>query len=270
MTQVAFIPPVSLLDYTFMTSYQLVLPHMLDNAEYRAHYTRLAESTEHFMILDNGEAEGENNYEARYLFELASTTGYDEVVAHDVMGDMLATMDKTADFLDAIQNMQGEGSPQVGIVAQGRSVAEVSSFVEYFVNSDYQNSFHTIYLPRLLIGQLGSITARTDLAVLLDKKFNLRHRYAVHFLGAHHDAPVEVQRIGQTAPWVRGIDTSMPFNYAYYGALLGNGHYQRPDGYFDLNEADFQEPIYIRKNADQILKWAKAPSLIRTVGASEV
>jgi hypothetical protein len=269
MTKLALIPPIALLDDTLKTSYQLVLPHLLmTRSDYSDHYLKLAESEQHFVIMDNGEAEGQNNLEALELFQLAEAYYADEVVAPDSMKDMGETMERTAEFLDATEkvweNLQSTKRPvNIGIVAQGKSVHEVTKFVQYFVESDYKNQFTTIYLPRHLVTTLGDIRARITLARELNYKFRLVEKgYKVHFLGANHDAPVELMHLAQQVPWVRGMDTSMPFNYAFAGALLGEGHHPRPENYFNLTISDAPKPEYIDKNIDVMLRWARTPSLL--------
>jgi hypothetical protein len=266
VTQLALIPPVSMLDYTKLTSYQLALPHLMNtNHRYRRHYGHMADSTEHFIILDNGEAEGENKYTPRQLLDMATRYNFDEVVAKDVMGNMLATVESTKEFLNVYKTYSHRNEVRVGIVAQGHSKSQVLAFIQYFANEPWtEDLFKTIYLPRHLIGTLG-VRGRVELAQAISK-MGIAKKYDIHFLGAHHDAPAELTSVVQTVPWVRGFDTSMPFNYAYANSALGEGHHKRPDNYFDLQEKDFTNPHQVHTNVMTMIRWAKTPPLVTLVG----
>jgi hypothetical protein len=257
--QIALIPPTSLLDFTYRTSYQLALPHMLDSDNvYSEHYSHLADSFDHHIILDNGEAEGQNKYSPHQLWKLATTYGFDEVVAHDIMGDSHGTVLWTGKFIEALRPEleANPGALKIGAVAQSTSIEGALWTAEHLLTK-FPHEIDVLYIPRLLIATTQRTTARVELALLLEEKLNLQERHiGIHLLGAHHDAPMEVLRVTQDAPNVRSMDTSMPFNYAYAGAHFGEGHHKRPEGYFELAAHDFNPPL-AAQNVEVLLRWAK-------------
>ena len=50
------------------------------------------------------------------------------------------------------------------------------------------------------------------------------------------------------------MDTSMPFNYAWAGALVGEGHHSRPEEYFSLL-FDKEQQRLADVNVAQFIKW---------------
>ncbi len=255
--KLALIPPVQLLNYTQMTSYQLVLPHMVKEVDaYRFWYTRMAKSRDNYIILDNGEAEGFNYFSPDHLYGMAAHLGFDEIVVKDSMADMQGTKDLTKQFFDTIsqERKTQENGPKFGFVLQGKSMQELMDITRWYLE-EYGELVHTLYIPRHLISTLSDIHARIKVAKELDRLFKVKGKYDIHLLGAHHHAPVEVVIAEQQVPWVRGMDTSMPFNYGWNKALVGSGHFRRPDDYFDLLFDDEQKK-YVDANVRQFINWA--------------
>ena len=254
MTKLALIPPVSLLDTAIGSDHQLALPHMLASNEEYLNWYRARGDAGDYIILDNGEAEGENRFKTHELIEMAVDIKADEVVAHDVMGDMEATKSATKQFLRDVPNIHGSAGLKIGIVAQGENRSEVIDFVDYFLEH-HALEFDTIHLPRHLIGSLGPV-GRISIAKALKQTYpSLFDAYDVHFLGAHYEAPAELLRLAHEMPEVRSMDTSMPYNYAYAGSGLTGGRHKRPEGYFELRREDFKDLNLVHENIRIMKRW---------------
>jgi hypothetical protein len=66
----ALIPPVSLLDYTDRTDFQLMLPQLVSDDRYAYTYGHHCKDHQQFVTLDNGAAEGIET-DPKLLLEMA-------------------------------------------------------------------------------------------------------------------------------------------------------------------------------------------------------
>lgn len=248
--ELALIPPVSLLGYTQLTNYQLALPHMFNDIRYMAWYRWLGLQEGQYTILDNGEAEGENIYSAEELLFMRHMYRFDEVVAHDVIGDFEATVKRTTTFLDV--KLATNDDAKVGIVVQGDNMDECNRVTDYFAEHDrYARAFEVFYLPRHVLK--FDREARLKLAEKINDAFN--ETYEIHCLGTNPLWMSEVWELGQQKI-VRGVDTSAPFNYANLHKYVDMGEVvKRPDGYFDLPVSAFP-PYIVDANVQRLQRWA--------------
>jgi hypothetical protein len=259
--KLALIPPTSLLSYTMLTSYQLLLPHMLtEDIVYAAHWRLMCNDPRHFKMLDNGEAEGQNKYSTAELVKMALTYQCDEVIAHDVMGNAPETLIRTTKFLkEAMRMLPIAGQPlDIGIVAQGQTYSEVKGLISLILDMDkYAGLVGTIHLPRHLVTTIER-NARLNLAEWINEEYDLQSMAIdIHFLGANGVWPGELQAASRSLPYVRGMDTSMPFNYAYAGQIMSSvDAVSRPADYFDLAIHDFEKPELLHHNVITMVKWA--------------
>lgn len=262
MVQVALIPPVSMLSYNKKQKYQLALPHMIkSNGTYRRAYRGYAR-TGKYVILDNGAAESVK-IKADRLAAMALDLGVHEVVAPDVLADMEGTVANTLDFLRWDGERLEDNKVKIGIVAQGSNFAEAMACVVTVMRSYYAYRVSVVYLPRLLV-----TSKHPDARLMLAQAIHTRYpELEIHFLGASRKWLQEPVAMAEKVPFVRSIDTSVPFTEAYHGRLLGKTMtgLDRPDEYFEWATASDTKLEIIKKNVGRYLGWAKGEStLLRT------
>lgn len=257
--RIAFIPPVSLLGTTTWTDYQLCLPHLLlDSPAYRNRYRQLCQSPAQFVILDNGAAENER-VDDYTLLAFAKEFGVDEVAIPDILGDGPATVGRMEAFFSRVEpalSVEEDREYNFGFVAQGNTLDDALRTVNYVMEGWYSPWVKTVYLPRLLIEKSGDPNVRIQLARYIH---DARPRLDIHLFGMHSDHPMEVFEAATTAPFIRGVDTSMPYNFAYFREFVGyydrKGGASRPPNYFDLPEDKFPKKI-LSGNLKVMKDWA--------------
>lgn len=248
--ELALIPPISWLHYDDATRYHLVLPHLLRDETYAAHYW----DQPGYHILDNGEAEGENNFTPEALHIIANSYGFDCVVVPDTMGSMIGTAEKLKDYSYHWRDEDGGAIPHRMVVVQARSYQEVDALVGDA--SRYEWVTH-LGIPRILAASTGmAAEARVNVANHIIKEWG--DRFKLHFLGMHPAHLMEWQLIQETfynEDIVQGMDTSLPFNAAYEKRCLDDGLPQpivRPDNYFHLPKESFDKAC-LDHNVDLML-----------------
>lgn len=273
--KLALIPPVAHLDYTRRTDYQLVLAHLLADKRYgknyALHYSRLRNASKNeYIIIDNGAAEG-STVSDEVLLSMARFVGADEIVMPDVLGDSEATIERGDQFVDAVAQRALKypelTEKKYGFVAQGKSVQECiyTATAAFQDGSELAHWVDVLYLPRLLINETQDTSARIKAALEL-RGLCLDYELDIHFLGASPLAPYELFDIAtrnkKTLDYshVRGMDTSMPFNWAFSWCTLDPVPQSvlrlihRPDNYFDL-EMSQQQEAFADWNIREMLRW---------------
>jgi hypothetical protein len=227
--KLALIPPYKYLKWTNTTDYQLMLPQLLWSERYASRYRAHCDDPEQYVILDNGAAEGEE-WSFEQLHIIAEEWGIDEVVLPDVMGDAEATFNQAFDIIGRVKSFPFK----VGVVATGKSPTEALRMIDDLMV--YANRINVIYIPRLLVKE-DDIGARLALADAIHSTYPDKE---IHFLGASKYFPEEIQSVARQG-FVRGMDTSMPFNYAYARTRQDQGlAIERPEDYFQLKFDHFQ------------------------------
>jgi hypothetical protein len=267
--KLAFLPPVSMLHCTHRTNYQLVLPQMYNsNAEYRGHYQGLAnEDPAQYIILDNGAAESEDHFSNQMLLDMATDLGANEIVAPDVLANGTATVARTSKFLKffAQQREQDTWLHEVGvaIVAQGKGKAEAKETVIQLLQDPNASAITAVHLPRLLLEASGNKFIRIELAQELHDHCN----HAIHFLGGSPLWSSELAVAAQNGQ-IRGMDTSMPFNYALVDQFVSTPmtEVHRSPNYFKIPRSKFvtqkgfrpgvPRQDILESNLSQMLQWA--------------
>lgn len=259
--KLALIPPVSLLEYTDRTDYHLMLPQLMGDDKYARHYEALCQSDD-FVILDNGLAEG---YKAtdEEMIRLAMAYEPDEVVIPDIMKGFSANIRRCQDFLTSWYEYAPNGVPIPGLmfVLQGQNIHE---FVASGIWALGKASVTTIGIPRHAVETCRDSQARSAIANTLHVAATQLNRHSrmkpIHFLGGTPSHMEEIRYLANeyyTIPnYVRGMDTSMPFNCAFYGCNVeGSRNIKRPENYFNLAEGLFDIEA-VRHNIDTMMGWA--------------
>lgn len=246
--KLALIPPFAGLHFLESSNYHLMLPQLLDNDVYSKTYEHLAKTS--FVIMDNGAAEGEL-LGTTELMAAVRRVHPSELVLPDIMRDALGTIDIIKAFQKEIGKHKNFPNMEYMVVAQGKSRIEVQRMVEVVAELPKVTA---IGLPRHLLDTLGRNDARLDLAKWLHKHYG--QHLSIHFLGASPSWPVEAAFANELG-FVRGMDTSMPFNYALHGHLLRDDRrmIKRPENYFEATFSESQEQL-AHQNVQVMTKWA--------------
>lgn len=255
--KVAFIPPASLVGTAFKSTYHLVLPQELEKgAEYATGYFNGASKFD-FIIMDNGAAEG-MPVDFDVLWKHAKDIMADEIVAFDAIGKAQETINLTLQFLDRVAASVTHYEPGVMIVAQGENIDEALHMVRTVLNSPLGWLITSIGVPRHFTKTFDDPFARIRFTMKAHSLFgdSAYRPLAFHFLGANDHTLKEIDWIHREVPFVRGLDSSMPYHYAYYGdTVQAETKRSRPEGYFHLKANLFPEEL-VEANQDYLLKAA--------------
>lgn len=258
--RIALIPPRGMENYALWSNFHLALalPELMKRRTYADMYKR-AVSLNDYVVLDNGAAEG-RSARPEDLIRYANNMNAHEIVLPDVMFESRYTILAVRAFLE---NHKIAG-PKMAVV-QGKEWGEVRSCVKAF---DSIKDITAIGIPRHLIGTLRQKAARIDLANWVWSNFG--ERFEIHFLGTDPSWLGEVRKAQVYAPFVRSLDSSLPFNYAIANKYLQttNEVIRRPDGYFDLNWRPRVNTNLIRSNIKIFMEWANVEPVNRTEAPS--
>lgn len=259
--EAALIAPVDLV-HTQTTSWQLMLPHIV-HPEYLQFY-REASGRGDCIILDNGAAERVAVSDDD-LCRTAMRYHVSELAIPDILGDWEATVQRLEAFfkrtnfhvMQPLINLGMTGHFKFGFVAQGRTVQEAIKCVGAVMSSMWGHYIGVIYLPRLLLDE-GGYHARIELARAIHEGFE--DRVELHMFGTNPRWPQEVMAVRHEVPFVRSVDTSLPYNYALAGKKLGDARpserVHRTRNYFDTDWSKVQ-PGLIHDNIKTFLEWIK-------------
>lgn len=242
--KLALIPPISLLEYTDETFYQLMLPHLIESDVYTYVYRKHCEDPNQFVILDNGVAEAET-VSWDQLTAIAVDFDVDEIVVPDVLGDSAATIAQAKTW---VSEGYVDEYFQYMFVAQGSTYLE---FLESIKWAMAQSWITTIGLPRHAIATCNDNRVRQALAMYVATFSQAKQ---VHLLGGAPSYPRELMDLSFAA-CVRSTDTSAPFNFAYAGkGMTSREAIKRPDGYFDLDQTTFDHD-QTNTNVQKLMEW---------------
>jgi hypothetical protein len=253
--KLALIPPISLLGATLQTDYQLMLPQLTTSPEYSTMYDNHCKNPRQFVILDNGEAEGYSSTPIE-LMQIANSYKVDEIVLPDVIGNMDETLERSRAFLDFAGTVTTIKRFQYMFVCQGQDEFE---FIESADIAARWPEVTTIGIPRHALVTCDSFDARKSIANILQASDRFDKR--IHFLGANPISPREARFLADpdhtTQRCVRGMDTSMPFNYALAKAKMDDGvNVGRAQDYFNLPASKFDGDL-MQKHLDTYKYWAR-------------
>ena len=251
--RIALIPPIQMLKHVEGQLYQLMLPQLVSEPYYSNKFKEFTTNGLH-VILDNGAAEGEKISEER-LINVASSYRVTEVAVPDVPHNANKTFTKLLGFSGKHFTFMQRSRCDWGYVAQGTSVQEAFDLVKKVATSIYSELYSVVFLPRLLIKSSDDYYARIKLAEMIN---NLFPKLEIHLFGASRMFPQEYKAAAKEAPFIRSMDTSQPFVYAYHGMTMYNFGTDegpaRPKNYFKLVEADFDMGL-VNRNVQEMVAW---------------
>ncbi len=235
--QLAFIPPLSLLDTVVTRPMQLMLPQHVDIPTVKKHFLKARRLGGH-IILDNGANEGKT-WSAEDLSVIAADFFVNEVVMPDVMGDFQTTFDQAKEFLGSDKKGFRTGVA-FGFVLHGRSYIDcVENYHTLLSAPKLLEQIGVIYLPRMLVTE-DALRTRVELAdyIMSIKTPNRKLKKPIHFLGASPYWMREVKEAAKLANGslkrVRSMDTSAPYVYAMRNKYIDEGVIRRDEEtYFD-------------------------------------
>lgn len=240
--KLALIPPASLLEHTNKTTIQLMLPQQLiSDYTYRRQYIKHCKNPEQYVILDNGAAEADQISEAAFA-DMILTYKPQEAALPDTLADGPHTLTQAEHFFSRYDIVNE--ATKFGFVAQGRSIDQCMETVSLMEMSWWGDHVSVIYLPRLLIKEAGDHLARIELVAKLNAEYGSRFEY--HFFGSSPLWHAEI-RVAAELPFVRSMDTSLPYILAYHKKQLEfkkpnveeSAPLTRPDNYFDKLATSF-------------------------------
>lgn len=259
----ALIPPIGWLSTSEVTNYQLMLPHLVQDHIYSRHYDRLCKREDQYVILDNGEAEGQNYLSSAQLVGVGVYFRVNEIVVPDVIGDSIATLNRMKQFFKDIHDLRNDAFGPNDVarmnymgVVQGRSRKEAQDCIDMMMEL-YGDKLKTLALPRHLLQSCDNFDTRLDLAQYIFHNYTgPQGGIQIHCLGASHLSAVECLYLAKQGI-VRGMDTSMPYNWAFHGKYLNEDLeiIKRPDRYFTQRNIMFR-PDALHHNIGVMRRWA--------------
>jgi len=242
----ALIPPKGYYKTAEQSNYHLMLAQIPD-ADYRRMYAYMTD--DNYIILDNGAAEG-NAINDAALVRIAALIGVDEIVVPDVIGDYEGTIKRVDDFFTKVDLDKIDVNYM--LVPQGKNYEEIIRCIDYYTERWQEKA--VIGLPRHLLTTLDDRQARGNLCAYVATCGDIK----VHLLGTSPVWPTEIKWIAHDYPWVRGVDSSMPYNYTIAGLELTGPApivpVSRPNRYF-TDERKLIEGL-LEYNINTFKEWA--------------
>lgn len=243
--ELAVIAPISRLEDTVKQQFHMVLPQMLGFETYKHFYTHL--TPDNYVILDNGEAEGER-VKSKDLIRCAEMVSASEIVVPDAMGHCTDTMERVVKFSrTAKKNTQYN---YAGVV-QGQDFNEIAKMVRFYATKEWIN---VLALPRWLSNHVDRdmrVTIMRGLAQAIKDGFD-----AVHCLGA-------AQWFREVVPLseypVRSIDTSLPHVMALANrSVVADDYAARQPKFFWADLTRNQQDL-AKNNIHYFEAWCRGP-----------
>lgn len=228
--KLAHIVPVNSLENTMKKGYHMCLANLVvKSAEYAKHFIHLTESGRHWVLMDNGAAEGDQ-LTIHELIKCCECVRPNELVLPDTLKDSKDTLFKSKDALQELKRYYPYKMPfSLMAVPQGATLEEWKECAELMVQWP---DIRTIGVPKHLtsISEHARIMAVQHIGKLM-KKYN-RYELEVHLLGCN-EPPMVIESIHNVFPFVRGCDSA----YAYICTQAGVSIYSdttRPAGEIDF------------------------------------
>lgn len=247
----ALIPPYGFFDYARKSDIHLVLAQVT-NPTYQRIYSLVPD--EDYIIVDNGAAEGQPVTDDE-LLRAAANYGANEIVVPDVMQNGYETAERALRFFRDNDFSTWQQGTRFMLVGQGTTLTEVARcFDRLIAIASTCNVAYTLGVPRHLLTTLDDRFARHKILGLIASDYGDRN---VHLLGTNSIFPNEIRRIAEDFPWVRSVDSSMPFNYTIAERRLSDLEpgINRPKGYFE-DQIYIDQFSLLDENIATYLGWA--------------
>lgn len=247
--KLALIPPRGWERWAMHSHFHLALAQVSNNKFYDQVYKEASERDD-YIVVDNGAAEGTPVGDYK-LFSMASRWRANEVVLPDEIRNGEETVRRVMQFERNIDDSAYVFDQfDYMAVAQGVTTDEVKKCIQSLAHLSY---VRTIGIPRHLITTMQRRFVRLDLATWIEREFP--KRFQIHFLGTNPSVPSEILRAVKETPFVRSVDTSMPFNYAIAGVALTltSPAIGRPSAY--LSHHQNMKIGILRMNIDTMKRW---------------
>lgn len=249
MISVALIPPRGLHAYALQSHMHMALATTacFKNPD----YVELYQSVTDFIILDNGANEDGQSAPADRIDFYAETIGASEIVLPDVMGNRDRTINAIDRFLISHRGIAEKYRCMA--VLHAPTQRQTLNTVAYYEDNPY---IKTLGIPRMYVDQVGQLGARISLAGEIQKFYG--DRFAIHFLGAVPEWPAEVRSAAKYVPFIRSLDSSLPFNFTIAGLKLADNSrkvVRRPATYFTRDFGGLNRDL-LKANIDTFKEWA--------------
>ena len=236
--RMAHIVPVGSLEKIQTRGYHMCLANIVTrDSVYADFYANLASDDDHWVLMDNGAAEGEQ-LPTDILVKCYDAIQPDEIVLPDTLCDGVDTLRKTEEVIAKIDEYYQNKVPfSFMAVPQGKNLEEWYECAKQMVANP---RIKTIGISKFLQIATNDITVRWKAAKLLDGliKQNRRYDMEAHLLGCG-ESPLLIDSIRKSFPFVRGCDSA----YAYLCTQADKRIYvdtSRPSGEIDfINGKDY-------------------------------
>jgi hypothetical protein len=155
------------------------------------------------------------------LLAMASWYEPSELIVPDVLTEREASVHWAMSFIDMVQMVKEEHpfEGRLAFVAQGKDWHEaIECAKEYIDHPLLHDHVNTIMIPRHLVTR-EQPHARLLAAETLEKWWAYGN-IDIHLLGGSRFFPHELLWASKDYPFIRGMDTSMPFVFATHGHFL--------------------------------------------------
>jgi hypothetical protein len=249
----ALIPPKGYFDTALLSDYHLILAQIKDPL-YIATYVNDG-TDDDFLILDNGAAEG-GSVSDEELLRVAALYGVDEVVVPDVIGDFRETIERCKGFMSTY-GVHVETGDSIGFMGVLQSNGAKGDWLACIDEYSKHASIKTLGIPRHFVDKDPYMRLMVCEYI---KQNDLGERFEVHLLGTNAKFPAEIKMLAKEHDWIRGVDSSMPYNYTMDGKQLKHMRpgVTRPENYFEHYHVPMQQNL-LTKNINTYLRWANDP-----------
>lgn len=218
-------PVTHLNDFAVLSNFHLVLPHLYHLPGYFNFYKERAQKGD-FVLLDTSVFELGESVAGEDLIKYALELGASEMVAPEVIGDALKSMERLSNFLRLCKEKK-VGIPVLA-VTQGNSFTELK---DYFFKLNSLEGVSSLGIPfdieyENLYPCIKSLTLRRVLnrwyfvatVNLLARELNVTIK-PTHLMGLSDGVELQLYR---DIPWIRSNDSSSAFVHGSAGILYND------------------------------------------------
>lgn len=256
--KIALIPPTKLLGLSKQTHFHLILSHWCQQDHDYASIYKVWSMHGHHIILDNGAYELGQSVDMSSLETVARFIRPTEIVLPDKLKDRHATIQMIGDSWPTFDSLQQDCGSKAMVVLQGTTDEELIECFEE-MHTCWNHFIGSYGIPKH--AGRGRLSGRCELLSKLMKSPKWNAELEFHMLGT---ATVnEVLLVANAFPWVRSIDSSLPFVYAFHGKALhpllqGDKLYHRPENFTELTHEAFDMELLLYNIKTYVL-WSQRP-----------